>query len=52
VAALQGAELGFRFEFDADVFDAASIETLVGRFLAQKVGGDDRGHARRAACYL
>ncbi len=31
VAALPGAELGFRFEFDADVFDAAGIETLMGR---------------------
>jgi non-ribosomal peptide synthetase component F len=31
VAALPGAELGFRFEFDADVFDAAGVETLMGR---------------------
>ena len=26
-----GRELGFRVEFDTDVFDAASIETLIGR---------------------
>src|SRR6202012_2983014 len=31
VAALPGADLGFRFEFDTDVFDAASIETLFRR---------------------
>ncbi len=31
VAALPGADLGFRFEFDTDVFDAAGIETLFQR---------------------
>ena len=31
IAALPGADLGFRFEFDTDVFDAASIETLFRR---------------------
>ena len=31
VQALPGAELGLRVEFDTDVFDAASIETLIGR---------------------
>jgi non-ribosomal peptide synthetase component F len=31
VQALPGVELGFRVEFDTDVFDAASIETLIGR---------------------
>ena len=29
--ALPGAELGLRVEFDTDVFDAASIEALIGR---------------------
>ena len=32
VVALPGGELGFRVEYDTDVFDAASIETLIGRF--------------------
>ncbi len=31
VAALPGRELGLRVEFDTDVFDAASIETLIER---------------------
>ena len=31
VAALPGRELGLRVEFDADVFDAASIEALIER---------------------
>jgi amino acid adenylation domain-containing protein/non-ribosomal peptide synthase protein (TIGR01720 family) len=31
VQASPGAELGFRVEYDTDVFDAASIEGLVGR---------------------
>ncbi len=35
VAALPGHELGLRVEFDTDVFDAASIETLIERL--QKV---------------
>ena len=30
--ALPGHELGLRVEFDTDVFDAASIETLIERF--------------------
>ena len=34
VMALPGHELGLRVEFDTDVFDAASIETLVQRFAA------------------
>ena len=32
VQARPGAELGLRVEFDTDVFDAASIEALIGRF--------------------
>jgi amino acid adenylation domain-containing protein/thioester reductase-like protein/non-ribosomal peptide synthase protein (TIGR01720 family) len=32
IRALPGAELGLRVEFDADVFDPASIETLTGRY--------------------
>ncbi|ORW75374.1 non-ribosomal peptide synthetase [Mycobacterium sherrisii] len=32
VMALPGHELGVRVEYDTDVFDPASIETLVGRF--------------------
>ncbi|MGD9622988.1 amino acid adenylation domain-containing protein, partial [Mycolicibacterium sp.] len=32
VAAMPGTELGLRVEFDTDVFDAASVEVLVGRF--------------------
>jgi glycopeptidolipid biosynthesis protein len=31
VLALPGRELGLRVQFDTDVFDAASIETLIGR---------------------
>ena len=31
VQAMPGAELGLRVEFDTDVFDAASIETLIER---------------------
>ena len=31
VQALPGRELGFRVEFDTEVFDTASIETLIGR---------------------
>ena len=31
VQALPGAELGLRVEYDTDVFDAASIETLIER---------------------
>src|SRR5262249_56291937 len=31
VVALPGAELGLRVEFDTDVFDAESIETLIER---------------------
>src|SRR6202035_2259180 len=31
VQALPGRELGFRVEFDTDVFDADSIEALIGR---------------------
>ena len=31
VQAVPGAELGLRVEFDTDVFDAASIETLIER---------------------
>ena len=31
IQALPGHELGFRVEYDTDVFDAASIETLIGR---------------------
>ena len=37
IQALPGPELGFRVEFDTDVFDAESIETLIGRL--QKVLG-------------
>jgi hypothetical protein len=29
--ALPGRELGLRVEFDSDVFDAAGIESLIGR---------------------
>ena len=32
IQAMPGTELGLRVEFDTDVFDAADIETLVGRF--------------------
>ncbi|WP_227371226.1 non-ribosomal peptide synthetase, partial [Mycobacterium fragae] len=32
VQALPGHELGFRVEYDTDVFDAASIEALIGRW--------------------
>ena len=32
VQAMPGSELGLRVEFDTDVFDAASIETLIERF--------------------
>ena len=39
--ATPGHELGLRVEFDTDVFDTASIETLIERFTAG-VGGDDR----------
>ena len=31
VQAMPGRELGLRVEFDTDVFDAASIEALIGR---------------------
>ena len=41
VLALPGRELGLRVEFDTDVFDADSIETLIERLRAG-VGGDDR----------
>ena len=42
VAAIPGPELGLRVEYDADVFDAARIESLFARL--QKVSG---GHDRR-----
>src|SRR5947209_1933202 len=32
VQAMPGAEMGLRVEFDTEVFDAADIETLIGRF--------------------
>ena len=32
VQAQPGGELGLRVEFDTDVFDAASIEALIGRW--------------------
>ncbi|MCP4435955.1 MAG: AMP-binding protein, partial [Actinomycetia bacterium] len=45
VAALPGAELGLRVEFNTDVFDAASIHTLIRRFervVAAMVGDPTR----------
>ena len=41
VVAQPGYELGIRVEFDTDVFDAASIETLIER-LREGAGGHDR----------
>ncbi len=45
--AMPGTELGLRVEFDTDVFDAASIDTLIERF-QRVVGGDDRRSDRPA----
>ena len=45
VQAVPGNELGLRVEFDTDVFDAASIDTLIGRFrrvLAAMAADPDR----------
>ena len=44
--AMPGTELGLRVEFDTDVFDTDSIETLIGR-LQRVLAGDDRRSARR-----
>ena len=41
VQAQPGLELVLRVEYDTDVFDAASIEALIGR-LGAGGGGDDR----------
>ena len=38
--AMPGRELGLRVEYDTDVFDAETIEALIGRLRAG-VGGDD-----------
>ncbi|EUA07783.1 linear gramicidin synthetase subunit C domain protein [Mycobacterium xenopi 4042] len=52
VQAFPGSELGLRVEFDTDVFDTASIETLVKRLQAvwAAMASDPGGGSRRSMC--
>ena len=55
VQAMPGTELGLRVEFDTDVFDAASIETLIERFervLVAMTADPDGGGCRRSMCSM